>query len=182
MKNYKQKNRQKFGWMVPKMVILYNSVQFSCLVVSDSLRPRELQHARLPCPPPCPVICSSSCPLSQWCYLTFSSSAALFFCLQSFPASGSFLMSQPFTSGGQNIGASALASFFPMSVQDWFPLGLTGLILLSKGLSRVFSNSTIRKHQFFGTQKNLVDSMKRFFRWGIKAKHGRETNWRGPGL
>ena len=98
---------------------------------------------------------SNSWPLSQWCYLTISSSAALFsFCLQSFPASGSLPMSQLFTSGGQSIGASA--SVLPMNIQGWFPLGLTGLIFLqSKRLSRVFSSTTIRKHQFFSTQPSL---------------------------
>ena len=101
--------------------------------------------------------CSNSCPLSQWCYPTISSSAALFsFCLQSFPASGSFPMSWLFTSGGQSIGVSALASVLPMNIQDWFPLGGTGWISLqSKGLSRVFSNTTVQKHQFFGTQPSL---------------------------
>ena len=98
--------------------------------------------------------CSNLCPLSQWCNPTISSSATLFsFCLQSFPASGSFLMSQLFTSGEQSIGASALASVLLMNIQNWFPLGLTGLIFLqSKGLSRVFSNTRIQKHLFFGTQ------------------------------
>ena len=109
--------------------------------MSDSLWPHGLQHARLPCPSPIPRPCSNSCPSSQWCHPTTSSSVVPFSsCLQLYPASGSFLMSQPFTSCGQSIGASASVSVFPMSIQDWFPLGLSGLIsLLSKGLSRVLS-------------------------------------------
>ena len=104
---------------------------------------------RLPCLSLSPRVCSSSCPLSWWCYLTISSSATLFsFCLQSFPASGYFPLSQLFASGGQSIGASTSASVLPMNIQDWLPLGLTALI--SKGLSRVFSSTTIGKHQFFG--------------------------------
>ena len=123
--------------------------QFSYLVVSTSLRPHRLQHARLPCPSPSPAVCSNSCPLSQWYHPTISSSVATFSsCLQSFPASGSFPISQFFTSGGQNIGASA--SFLPMNSQVWFTLGLTGLIsLLSKGRLRVFSSITIWKHLFW---------------------------------
>ena len=116
------------------------SVQFSHLVVSDSLRPHGLQHFRPPCPSPTPGACSDSCPSSQWCHPTILSSVDPFSsCLQSFPTSGCFLRSQFFTSGGQSIGASASASVLPMNIQDWFPLGLTGLILQSKGLSRVFS-------------------------------------------
>ena len=113
-----------------------------------------LQHARLPCPSPTPGTCSNSCPLSWWCHLTISSSVVPFSsCLQSFPASGSYPMSQFFTSGGQSIGASASASVLPMIIQDWFPLGLTSLISLqSKGLSRVFSNTIVQKHKFFGAQ------------------------------
>ena len=120
-----------------------------------TLRPHGLEHTRLPCPSLSPGVCSDSYPLSQWCYLTISSSAALFsFCLQSFPASGSFPMSRVFTSGGQNIGASASASVLPMNIQGWFPLGLTGLIsLLSKGLSRVFS-STIMLSKISQSQKD----------------------------
>ena len=110
------------------------SVQFSHLVVSDSLQPHGLQHARLPLPSPTPRACSNSCPLSPWCHPTISSSVIPFSsCLQSFPASESFLMSQFFPSGVQSIGASVSASVLPMNIQDWFPLGLTGLIsLLSK--------------------------------------------------
>ena len=116
-----------------------------------------MQHARLFCLPLSPRVCSNSCPLSQWCYLTISSSVALFsFGLQSFPALGSFPVSQLFTSGGQSIGASASATVLPMSIQGWFPLGLTGLISLqSKGLSRVFSGTTIQRHQFFGIQPSF---------------------------
>ena len=126
--------------------------------VSDSLWPHGLQHTRLPCPSLPPGVCSNSCPVSQWCYLTISSSATPFsFCLQSFPALGSFQMSQLFTSGGQSIGASALV--LPMNIQGWFLLELTGLISLqSKELSRVFSSTTIWKHQFFGSQPSLCSN------------------------
>ena len=114
-----------------------------------------LKHARLPCPSLSPGACSNSCPLSQWCYLTISSSVSPFSCSPpSFPASGSFQMSWLFTSSGQSIRPSALV--LPMNTQGWFPLGLTGFISLqSKGLSRVFSSTTIRKHQFFSTQPFL---------------------------
>ena len=126
-------------------------------VMSNSLWSHGLQHARLPCPSPFPGACSDSHPLSQWCHPTTSSSVVPFSsCLQSFPASGSFLMSQVITSGGQSIRASALASVLPINIQDWFPLGLTDLISLqSKGLSRVFSNTTVQKHQFFSAQPSL---------------------------
>ena len=122
-----------------------SSVQCSWSVVSDSLWPHGLRHARPPCPSPTPGACSSSCPSSQWCHPTISSSVIPFSsCLQSFPASGFFPTNQFFTSGGQNIGASASASVLPMNIQGWFPLGLTGWIsLLSKGLSRVSSNTTV---------------------------------------
>ena len=133
------------------------SVQLSHSVLSDSLWPYRLQHARLPCPSPTPRACSNSCPLSQWCHPTISSSVVPFSsCFQSFPASGSFPMSQFFTSGGTSIGASALASVLPMNIQDWFPWGLTGLISLqSKGFSRIFSNTTVQKWQFFGSWLSL---------------------------
>ena len=123
-------------------------------VMSDSLRPHGLQHTRIPCPSPIPRVCSNSCPSSWWCHPTISSSVISFSsCLQSFPALGSFLISQLFTSGDQSIAASTSASVLPISFQDWFLLRLTGLIfLLSKGLSRVFSSTTVQKHQFFGTQ------------------------------
>ena len=131
--------------------------QFSCSVVSSSLPPHGLQHDRLPCPSPTPGVDSNSCPLSQWCHLAISSSVVPFSsCLQSFPASGSFPISQLFASGGQNIGISASASVLPVNIQDWSPLGWTGWISLqSKGLSRLFSNTTVQKHQFFSAQLSL---------------------------
>ena len=124
------------------------------LVMSESLWPHELQHARLPCFLLSPGVSSNSCPLSQWCHPTTSSSVIPFTsCLRSFPASGSFPLSWLFTSGGQSIRASASASVPPMNIHDLFPLALTGLIsLLSKAVSRVLSSTTVRKHQFFGTQ------------------------------
>ena len=122
-------------------------MQFSRSVVSDSLRPRGLQNAKFPCPSPTPRTYSNSCLSSRWCHPTISCSVIPFSCLQSFPASGSFSMSQFFASGGQNIGASASAPVLPMNIQGWFPLGLAGLMSLqSKGPSRLFS-STIWKHQ-----------------------------------
>ena len=122
-----------------------------------TLWPHGLQHTGLPYPSPSPGACSNSCPASQWCHPTISSSVIPFSsCLQNSPASGSFPVSQLFTSGGQSIEVSASASVLPMNIQDWFSLGLTGLISLqSKGLSRVFSKTTVRKHQFFGTQLSL---------------------------
>ena len=135
----------------------FNSVQFSHSVMSDSLWPHEPQHTRPPCPSPTPGVYPNSRPLSWWCHPTISSSVIPFSsCPQSFPASGCFPMSQFFTSGGQSIGVSASASVLLMNIQDWFPLGWTGWISLqSKGLSRVFSNTTVQKHQFFGTQLSL---------------------------
>ena len=134
-----------------------STVQFSHSVMSVSLRPHEPQHARPPCPSPTPGVYPNSCPLSQWCHPTISSSVIPFSsCLQSFPASGSFQMSQPFASGGQSIGVSASASVLPMHTPDWSPLEWTGWISLqSKGLSRVFSNTTVQKHQFFRIQLSL---------------------------
>ena len=133
------------------------SVQFSLSVMSDSLWPHEPQHASPACPSPTPRVYPNSCPLSWWCHLTISSSVVPFSsCLQSFPASGPFQMSQIFTSGGQNIGVSVSTSVLPMNTLDWLPLGLTGWISLqSKGFSRVFSNTTVQKHQFFGIQLSL---------------------------
>ena len=133
-------------------IVSLSSVQFCC-----SLWPHGLQHTRPPCPSTTPGAYLNSCPLSQWCHLTTSSSVVPFsFCLQSFPASGSFLMSQFFASGGQSIGVSASASVLPMNIHDWFPLGWTGWIsLLSKGHSKVFCNTTVQKHQFFSTQLSL---------------------------
>ena len=144
-------------WYDHIVYCIYIPVQFSRSVVSDSLRPRESQHARPPCPSPIPGVHPNSCPLSRWCHPTISSSLVPFSsCLQSFPASGSFQMSPFFTSGGQSTGASASARIFPMNIQDWFPLGWTGCISLqSKGLSRVFSNTTVQKHQLFGVQLSL---------------------------
>ena len=125
--------------------------------MSSSLQPHGLQHDRLPCPSVSLGVCSYLCPLSQWYYLSISSSASLFsICLQSFPVSGSFQMSWLFTSGGQSIGVSASTSVLPMNIQSWFPWLLTGLLSLqSKGLSRVVSNTTMWKHQFFSAQPSL---------------------------
>ena len=133
---------------------IFTSVQFSCSVVSDSLWPHGPQHDKPPCPSPTPGVYPNSCPLSQWCHLTTSSSVIPFSsCPQSFPESGSLQMSQLFVSGGQSIGVSASKSVLPMNTQDWSPLGWTGWIsLLSKGLSRVFFNTTLQKHQFFCPQ------------------------------
>ena len=134
--------------------MISNSVQFSRSVVFDSLWPHELQHARLPCPSPTPGVHSNSHPSSRWWHPAISSSVIPFSsCPQSLPASESFLMSQLFAWGGQSIGVSALASFLPKRPQGWPPLGWTGWISLqSKGLSRVFSNTTVQKHQFFTAQ------------------------------
>ena len=133
------------------------SVQFSHSVMSDSLQPHEPQHTRPPCPSPTPGVHPNPCPLSRWCHPTISASVIPFSsCPQSLPASGSFPMSQLFTSGGQSIGVSASTSVLPMNTQDWSPLGWTcWTYLQSKGLSRVFSNTTIQKHQFFSTQFSL---------------------------
>ena len=134
-----------------------SDLQFSCSFVSDSLRPHGLQHARPPYPSPTSGVYSNSSPLSWWCHPTISSSVVPFSSYpQSFPASGSFQVNQLFTSGGQNIGVSASTSVLPMNTQDWSPLGWIGWIsLLSKGHSRVFSNTTVQKHQFFITQLSL---------------------------
>ena len=128
----------------------FSSLQFSHSVMSDSLQLHEPQHTRPPCPSPTPGVYPNSCPLSRWCHSTISSSVVPFSsCPQSFPASGSFQMSQVFSSGGQNIGVSTSTSVLPMNTQDWFPLGWTGWISLqSKGLCRVFSNTRVQKHQF----------------------------------
>ena len=148
--------RLYLSWKVYKNYVWHpevhsRSVIKSCLTLCD---PHGLQHARLPCPSLSLRVCSDSRALSRWCSLTISSSAALFsFCLRPFPASESFPMTQIFTSGGQSIGASA--SVLPVKFQGWFLLGLTGLILQSRGLSRVFSSSTIWKHQFCSTQSSL---------------------------
>ena len=135
------------------------SVHFSHSVVSNSVTPWNAAHW-LPCPSPTPRVCSNSCPLSPWYYLTISSSGTSFSSFpQSFSASGSFLMSHLFASGGQSIGTSASASILPMNIQSWFPLGLIGLISLqSSGLSRVFSSTIIQKCQFFGAQPSSSSS------------------------
>ena len=145
---------------------VYNSVQFSCSVMPDCLRPHEPQHARPPCPSSTPGVYPNSCPLSRWWHPTISSSVVLFSsCPQSFPASVSFPVSQLFTSGGQSIGVSASTSVLPMKTQDWSPLGWTSWISLQyKGLSRVFSNTTVQKHQFFGPQLPFV------FEYGVIEK------------
>ena len=132
-------------------------VRFSHSVVSNSLWPHGLQHARPPCPSPTPAAYPNSCLLSRWCHPTISYSVIPFSsCLQSFPGSGSFLISLFFASGGQSTGVSASTSVLPMNTQDWSPLGWTGWISLqSKGLSRVFSKATVQKHQFFGAQLSL---------------------------
>ena len=135
---------------------MFRVSQFSLPVVSNSFRPHGWQHSRLSCPSSTSGACLNSYLSSQWFHPTISSSVIPFFsCLQSFPASGSFPMSQFFASGGQSIGISASASVFPVNIQDWFPLGWTGLILQSKGVSRVFFNTAVQKHQFFGTQLSL---------------------------
>ena len=134
-----------------------HSVQFSHSVMSESLWPHEPQHSRPPCPSPTPGVHPNPRPLCQWCHPTISSSVMPFSSgPQSFPAPGSFQIRQLFASGGQSIGVSASTSVLPMNTQDWSPLGWTGWISLqSKGLSRVFSNTTVQKHQFFGAQLSL---------------------------
>ena len=149
------------AWQVTVHGVTKNSVQFSRSVVSNSLWPHEPQHTRPPCPSPTPGVHPNPCPFRQWCHPTISSSVIPFSsCPQSFPALGSFQMSQFFTKDGQSIEVSASASVLPMNIQDWFPLGWTGWISLkSKELSRAFSNTTdvqnVQKHQFFGTQLSL---------------------------
>ena len=135
----------------------FSSVQFSHSVVSDSWQPNGLQHARPPCPSPTAGVYPNPRPLSQWCHPTIFSSVVLFSsCPQSFPASGSFQMSELYASGVQSIGVSASTSVLPMNTQDWSPLGWTGGISLqSKGLSRIFSNTTVQKHQFFSALLNI---------------------------
>ena len=139
-------------WLCASHCANISSVQFSRSIVSDSLWPHESQHTRPPCPSPTPGVYPNPCPLSRWCHSAISSSVILFAsCPQSLPASGSFPMSQLFAWGGQSIGVSASASVLPMNTQDWFPLGWTAWIFLqSKGLSRIFSNTTIQKHEFIG--------------------------------
>ena len=141
------------------------SVQFSCSVMSYSLQTYEPQHARPPCPSPTPGVHPNPCPLNCWCHPTISSFVITFSsCPQSFPASGSFQMSQLFASGGQSIGVSASKSVPPMNTQDWSPLWWTGWISLqSKGLSRVFSKTIVQKHKFFRAQLSL----KLFMKWSM---------------
>ena len=147
------------------------SVQFSHSVVSRSLQPHGLQYTRLPRPSPTPRARSNSCPLSQWCHPTISSSVIPLSRFQSFPASGSFPLSQFFASGGQSIGVSASTSVLPLNTQDWYPLGWTGWISLqSKGLSRVFSNTTVQKHQFFCTQLSL-QANSHIHTWPLEKPH-----------
>ena len=137
-------------------LIISYSVQFSCLVVSDSLRPHEPQQARPPCPSPTPGVYSNSCPLSRWCHPTISSSIIPFSCLQSFPASGSFQVSQFFPSGGQSIGVSAFSISLSNEYSRLISFRMVWLDLLAvQRLSRVFSNTTVQKHQFFGAQLSL---------------------------
>ena len=153
-KKKKKLNIQKTKIMASGPII---SVQFSGSVVSHFLRPHELQHTRPPYPSPTPRVHPNLCPLSQWCHPTILSSVAPFSsCPQSFPASGSFSMSQLFASGGQRIGVSASKSVLPMNTQDWSPLGWAGFISFqSEGLSSVWNNSTVQKHQFFSAQLSL---------------------------
>ena len=154
------------------MVISFLLLLFSRQAVSDSLWPYGLQHTSFRCPSLSPGGCSNSCPSSQWCHPTISPSVTPFSsCPQSFPASESFPVSQLFTSHGQSIGASALASVLSMNIQDWFPLGLTGLISLqSKELSRVFSSTTVQKHQFFSAEPSLwSNSHIHTWLWGKKS-------------
>ena len=139
--------------------------------MSDFLKLHELQNARLPCPSLAPRLCSDSCPLSWWCHPTILSSVVAFSSRpQSFPATGCFPMNQLFTSGGQSIGTSFSASVLPMNIQVSFPLGLIGLILLSKGLSRVFSSTTVWRHQFFSAQPSLW-SNSYIHTWLLKKKN-----------
>ena len=153
-------------FLIPRNSFSFQSLLlFSHSVISDSLRSQRLQHTRLPCPSSNPEACSNLCPLSWWCHLTISSSAIPFTsCRLSFPASGSFPMSQLFASGGQSIGASASASVLPMNIQDCFPLGLPGLVSLqSKVLTRIFFNTIVQKHQFFSVQPSLWSNSFFFF-------------------
>ena len=147
-----------FPWKICNNLLDQLLLLFSHSVMT--LRPHGLQHARLPCPSPSSRACSNSCVLSQWCNPTISSFVGPFSSsLQSFPTSGSFVKNQLFASGGQSIGASASASVFAMNIQDWSPLGLTDLVSLqSKGLSKVFSNTTVQKLQFFSVQPTLWSS------------------------
>ena len=177
--------------------IIFSSVQYSRSVVSDSLRPHGLQHARPPCPSPTPRVYSKSCPLSRWHRPHLILCRSLLLLPSVSPASGSFPMSRLSESCGQSIGASASPSVLPTNIQGWFPLGLTGLIsLLSKGFSRVFSNNTAQKHQFFGTEPSLWSNSHAYMttgktialtRWTSSsmqtepvASRGEGLHWTGP--
>ena len=151
----RRKSVGSWSWLLDHITVC--TVQFSHSAELDSLRPHELQHARPPCLSPTPGACWNSCPLSWWCHPSILSSIIPFSsCPKPLPASGSFPMSQLFAWGGQSIGISASASVLPMNIQDWFSLGwIDWLFLQSKGLSRVFSNTTVQKHQFFGTKLSL---------------------------
>ena len=145
-----------FSWFHAFQFHAFHAIPFSHSVMSDSLRPHGLQHDRPPCPSPTPRVYPNSCLLSRWCHPTISSSVVPFSCPQSFPASGSFQMNQLLASGSQSIGVSASASVLPMNTQDWSSIGWIGwLSLQPKGLSRVFSNTTVQKHQFFRAQLSL---------------------------
>ena len=153
-------------------------IQFSRLVLSNSLRPHKLQHAMPLCPLPNPVY-SNPCPLSQWCHPTISSSVVPFSsCFQSFSALGSFQISQLFASDGQSMRVSASTSVLPMNIQDWYPLEWTGWISLqSKGFSRVFSSITIQKHQYFGTQPSLWSLTSIHDSWKNRSFDYTELGW-----
>ena len=153
-------------WLTSSLVIVPCSVQFSHSVVSNSLQPHESQHMRPPCPSPTPGFHPNQCPSSRWCHPTISSSVVPFsFCLQSFPASGSFPVSQLFAWGGQSTGVSAATSVLPMNTQNWSPLGWTDWISLqSKGLSKVLFKTTVQKHQFFCIQLSL-ESNSHIYAW-----------------
>ena len=153
-----QEKTNEAKWSCPWGPIIQH--QFSCSVMSDCLWPHERQHTRLPCPLPTPRVHPNPCPLSRWCHPTMSSSVVPFSSrLQFLPASAYFQISQLFTSGGQSIGVSASTSVLAMNTQDWFPLRWIGWISLqSKGLSRVFSNITVQKHQFWGAQLYSTNS------------------------
>ena len=167
---------------VTREALSMHSVQFSRSVVSDSLRPHESRHARPPCPSPTPKVHSDSRPSSQWCHPAISSSVILFSsCPQSLPASESFPMSQLFTSGGQSTGVSALASFLSKNTQGWSPSEWTGWISLqSKGLSRVFSNTTVQKHQFFGPQPSSQSKQVLYFEYSKIHFFCRFLTWLSP--
>ena len=150
-----QTERASWYWEKRQKAPYKQLLLFSHSVLSDSLQPPGLQHVSVPCLSPSPKVCSNSCPLSPWCHPTISSSVTPFSCPQSFPASGSFPVSWLCASSCQSIGALAWASILSMNIQSYFPLGLTDFILLSKGLSRVFSSTTVQRHRFFSAQPSL---------------------------